>query len=285
MIYKIQKIIAKLSHHIGLSISFALHFCLFIFLLISFPQCQNKKLPEIMISVDLLPISKNTNVENKKAKQTETKPKEKPIEKVIEEPKKAIEENKPEPKPEPEPKADLEPKIKKQEETPKPKEKAKPEPKKETAKPKEKAKKPVKKQSSEYDSILKNLEKAAKEEISEEETDKPSKGPHNAELPLSLSVKDSIKKQIEKCWNPPAGNKDAGKLVILLNISFKQDGTVANVKTVDSLKYNSDELYRVAADAAIRAVHKCSPLQDLPVEQYSLWQNLEFNFDPSDLIY
>jgi hypothetical protein len=109
------------------------------------------------------------------------------------------------------------------------------------------------------------------------------KDEHN--LPTAYKRLKAIKKQIEKCWSPPAGNVDAGKLAVLLNITFGQDGSATSVKIKDSFKYNSDELYRVAADAAVRAVHKCSPLQGLPVDQYSSWQNIEFNFDPSNLIY
>jgi len=32
---------------------------------------------------------------------------------------------------------------------------------------------------------------------------------YDASLPLSLSEKDAIKSQVSKCWNVPAGAKDA----------------------------------------------------------------------------
>ena len=292
MISKIHRIIVTLSNNKGMSVSCLIHLSLFILLLVNFPQCQHKRSPEIMISVDLLPISNKTNVENKQKAQPKTEKEAKPISKPVEEPEEVKEEVKPKPEPKPEPVAKPQEEIvkKKEEikEKPKPKEikKSKPETKKLEDKKTDKKKKPVKKKDNDYDSILKSLEEGAKKEVETDEVvDKPSKGPHSDSMPLSLSVKDAIKMQIEKCWSPPAGNKDAGKLAVLLNIAFKPDGTVANVKIVDSIKYASDELYKVAADSAVRAVHKCSPLQNLPIDQYDLWQNLEFNFDPSDLIY
>lgn len=274
MLDKFKQIIAILRQHLGMIISIFIHIGLFILLLVSIPQCERKNPPEVIISIDLLPIKKATNVENKQAMQPDPKKEEKPVEKP-----KPIEKSEPklEPKPEPTPVAKPKEKLKP---TPKPKEKAPP--KKEVAK----KKKPTKAKVSEYDALLKTLEDTVQKNDKKEKAAKnTSKGANDLTSPLSLSVKDSIKKQIEQCWNPPAGNKDAGKLKILLNISFNSDGVVASVKIVDSIRYNNDGLYKVAADAAIRAVHKCSPLQDLPVAQYSSWQNLEMNFDPSSLIY
>lgn len=295
MMNKINQSIALIRHHPGMSISVFIHLILFAFLLVSFPQCKKKPLQEVVISVDLLPISKKTNVENKQANEPKPKKDAKPLEKPkpVETPKPELETPKPVEKLEPieepqklqpveKPTPDLTNELKKpvsevKEIKPQNKiiEKKEPE-KKKKAKPKV----------SEFDALLKTLEDTVqKTDKNEERIQKTTKGPSDKGLALSLSIKDSIKKQIEQCWNPPAGNKDAGKLQILLNISFKSDGSVASAKIVDNIKYTSDELYRVAADAAVRAVYKCSPLQDLPVDQYNLWRNLEFNFDPSNLIY
>ena len=271
--------------HKGMSISTFFHLVLFALLIFNFPQCQRQRPPEMIISVDLLPIANETNIENKQTKlksEKEEKPIDKP--KAAEEPE---QETKPEPKPEPKPEV-IKQEIKKTEEKIKKEEspavvKPKPTPKKEEKK--EKKKKKPKPKANEYDALLKTLEESNAKSEAEEIVDKPTKGPHNVGMPLSLSLRDSIKKQIEQCWSPPAGNKDAGKLQVLLDISFKQDGTVASAKVLDNSRYSSDEMYRVAADAAVRAVYKCSPLQGLPVDQYSSWENIEFNFDPSEMIY
>lgn len=285
-IKKIFLFIQRLKISNPITISILLHVSLFFFLLFSFPQCQKSKPQEVIISLDLLPISKKTNVENKK----KTEPKR--VEEKQANPSRAAVS---EPTKEKESPAEKQQVVKHKEE---PKEviKSPEKPKKPAVKEtkpiakKTEAKKPAKKQTApkpnEYDTLLKNLlaDTSAEEEL-EKKIDKTSKGPYDADRPLSMGIKDSIRKQIEKCWNPPAGNKDAGALKILVQISFKQDGTVEQVKLVDMAKYNSNELYRVAADAALRAVYKASPLQDLPVDQYDSWKNIEFYFDPSNLIY
>jgi outer membrane biosynthesis protein TonB len=280
MIDKLLQIINRLERHPGMSASVLMHLTLFIFLLISFPQCQRKNPPEIIISVDLLPIAKKTNIENKQASQEkpkENKPadnKPKPVKKMQEEVKK--EEPEPILEKKKEEVVEKKPEVKKE---PKPKPKEKPVPDKKQPKKKTKPKE------SELDTLFKNLMEEEKKNDNKEKVEKTSKGPMDPGAQLSMSVKDSIKRQIEQCWNPPAGNKDAAKLQVLLDISLKQDGTVANVRIIDNSRYTGDDLYQVAADAAVRAVYKCSPLQDLPVDQYDVWRNLEFNFDPSDLIY
>jgi len=278
MLDKLKQIITLIQYHPGMSMSVLLHLSFFVFVLVSLPQCQRKSPPEIIISVDLLPISSKTNIENKQATIPETKnEKEKPLDKpkpVEKEPEPVKEEPKPE---------DAIPLKEKKPEEKKLEEKKPEKPKQEKLKPdKEKKKKP---KVNEYDALLKTLEDTVKKNDRKEKVEKTTKGPTEVGEPLSLSVKDSIKRQIESCWNPPAGNKDAGKLQILLNIAFNRDGSVASVRIIDTMKYGSDELYKVAADAAVRAVHKCSPLQDLPVDQYNTWKNLELNFDPSNLIY
>jgi outer membrane biosynthesis protein TonB len=276
MIERFKYIKEKIHPHLGMILSVLMHLGIFLMLLISFPQCTRKRSPEIIISVDFLPIKKVTNIENKQV--SEPKPKEeekKPIEKVkpTSVPKETIEEKKPDPKPKTDPvKIGKKKKIV---------EKSKPKKKEENKK-----KKPIKPKNSEYDALLKDLmHESKKNEAKDKLVKTPSKGAYNPDLALSMSLKDSIKRQIEQQWSPPAGNKDAGKLQVLLNISFNRDASVSNVRVVDISKYNNDETYKVAADAAMRAVYKASPLQELPAERYTAWQNLEFYFDPSEMIY
>jgi hypothetical protein len=48
-------------------------------------------------------------------------------------------------------------------------------------------------------------------------------------------------------------------------------------------RYTSEPFFRAAADSALRAVFKCSPLKNLPPEKYGSWREMELNFDPQDL--
>jgi colicin import membrane protein len=43
---------------------------------------------------------------------------------------------------------------------------------------------------------------------------------------------------------------------------------------------NGDPIFRIFAESAMRAVRACSPLK-LPPEQYQVWRNIIFNFDPT----
>ncbi|NDF11826.1 MAG: hypothetical protein EB060_03295 [Proteobacteria bacterium] len=105
--------------------------------------------------------------------------------------------------------------------------------------------------------------------------------------PLSVTEVEAIIGQISKCWSVPAGARDAGTMAVALHMMLKEDGTVTSVDIVDVGRYNAPDqaIYRASADAAKRAVIKCSPLKGLPVEKYNSWKEMELNFDPRELIF
>ena len=115
----------------------------------------------------------------------------------------------------------------------------------------------------------------------------PASAQPNAPLgsQLSTSEKDTIIAQIEQCWNPPAGAKDAKNLVITLSVQLASDGTPQTVQVVDQGRYNSDGFFRSAADSAVRAVRNpsCVPLK-VPPDKFDQWKNMTLNFDPRDLL-
>jgi outer membrane biosynthesis protein TonB len=187
----------------------------------------------------------------------------------------------PEPKPEP-------PKP----EPPKPE--VKPEPPKPQAKPT--PPKPDKaKQDQQVDDLLKNLTAKATQQEKQDAPPKPPKqvaaaaasAQPNAPLgsQLSTSEKDTIIAQIEQCWSPPAGAKDAKNLIITLRVQLASDGTPQSVQIVDQGRYNSDGFFRSAADSAVRAVRNpnCVPLK-VPPDKFDQWKNMTLNFDPRDLL-
>jgi hypothetical protein len=106
-------------------------------------------------------------------------------------------------------------------------------------------------------------------------------------LMISMSEKDAIRSQFAKCWNVPAGAKDAQNLRVVLHITLAQDGTVITVELGDESKdrYASDGFFRAAADSAIRAVRQCSPLQSLPPDKYDGWHEMELTFDPKEMLF
>ena len=102
---------------------------------------------------------------------------------------------------------------------------------------------------------------------------------------LSITEEDALRRQIEQCWNPPIGARDAQTLVVEVVINVNQDRTVADADVVDKSRYASDSFFRAAADAAMRAVRnpKCSPLL-LPEDKYDQWKRIDFTFDPRDML-
>lgn len=90
-----------------------------------------------------------------------------------------------------------------------------------------------------------------------------------------------------KCWRVPAGAKNDYELKVHLNLELKSDGSVIDVQLNknDLARYNNDIFFRSASDSAIRAVHKCSPLKNLPLNQYDEWKKINIIFDPKDLLY
>jgi hypothetical protein len=111
----------------------------------------------------------------------------------------------------------------------------------------------------------------------------PSKK-HIQGKPLSISEVDAIRQQIKRCWNVPAGAKDAQDLVIEVALVMNPDATVRDARVIDAARMKSDPFYRAAAESARRAVlnPKCNPLK-LPSEKYREWQQITLTFNPKDM--
>ena len=114
---------------------------------------------------------------------------------------------------------------------------------------------------------------------------------HNPSLPVSMSETDAIRKHFQRCWNVPAGAKDAEGMVVELEIRFQQDGAVRSVQVLDSVRMRRDPFFRTSAEAAQRAVlhPKCNKLS-MPADQfpdwqtkYQKWQKMTLVFDPKDM--
>jgi len=206
----------------------------------------------------------------------------------------------PEPEPEPEPIPEPEPEpVVEPEPEPKPEPKAEPKPKPKFAavKPKRKPKPP-----DAFEKVLKTIEELKKKAPAKKpekpaEKKKPSfddmmakalTAPlkkQNPRQPLSISDIDLVRQQIRKCWNLPAGAKEAENLVIEISVIMNSDGTVrGDPKILDQARLKSDPFFKAAAESAKRALlnPKCSPLK-LPPEKYSQWQRMTFTFNPQEM--
>jgi hypothetical protein len=95
---------------------------------------------------------------------------------------------------------------------------------------------------------------------------------------------DMVRQQIRLFWNAPVGAKDAEHLIINLRLKLAADGSVQEVQLAeDQARYASDSFFAAAADAAIRAVKRASPLKGLPADKFSAWGDMELTFDPKDM--
>lgn len=276
----------------GLAYSTLLHGLLLLFVVLGLPELfEPKRLSEPMaITVEILPITSVTNVKPSEQKPA-PKEEKKPEEAKLEQPPRPAEE-KPKEKPQPRTKAE----EKKPEPAPAPE---KPDKKAEKKKPEEK--KPEKKKApTEEDlmAVLKSVKETAatqpKPEQSEKEKQETASSEstsisqqYNPDLPLSLSEKDAIRSQIQKCWTVPAGAKNAHELIVVLQVEVERDGSVTKVQLAETSKRRAsgDNFYRAAADSALRAVKKCSPLKNLPPEKYHNWHAMELTFDPKEMLF
>ncbi len=220
-------------------------------------------------------------------KKPEPKPKPKPPVKKAEKPKpvpapkkepeiaalpKPKAEKKPPPKPEPKPKA--------AQSAPQPRVKAKPAPKPK-AKPRPRKRMSLA-QLLESVNKLKPRAKAGRRDR-EAQTARRGSPRNDASQKLSMSELDALKRQIERCWNFPAGARDAQDLVVEIKVVVNRDRTVRQARIVDVARMRRDPFYRSAAESARRAVlnPRCSPLK-LPPSKYDLWRSMTLTFNPRE---
>ncbi len=101
---------------------------------------------------------------------------------------------------------------------------------------------------------------------------------------LSASELDMIREQIARCWNIPAGARDAKDLVVELRVQVGPDGMVQQATIVDRGRL-ADPFFRAAAESARRAFFNplCRPLR-LPPDKYAIWKDMIVDFSPKDLL-
>lgn len=283
----------------SLSISVFLHIAAVIIATIGLPVLLPEK-PDpqpLVMTVELLPMSEISNVKpsDKQIQKEQKAPvvkNTKPIPPTIKEPPKPKDPPPPEPEKKPfNPMDDAEP-LPADKQKPKEQEKPKEEPKpqKEPEKPKDQ---PKQKPQEDFQALLNKLQaeakanqvKDAKDKTNQEENKTRSDAPYDDSMPMSISEKDMIRSQFIPCWTMPAGAKDAHTLAARVKLKLQADGTVleATLAPDQRGRYNSDPFFRAAADSAIRAAHKCSPLKNLPADKYNSWKDMELNFNPADL--
>ncbi len=234
------------------------------------PEPKPAKKPETPVAKPLEKQEKK-KVPAKKPDAPVAKPKKKPVPKAPETAKKAA------------------PKIERQVAAlPRPRPAVKPRPKKAAKKPRKTVKKRPDKENP-LDSVFKAVGKlkiTAERSDRERTAARTRTGVETAarSQPMTLSEIEAIRRQIQPCWNFPAGAQDAGSLRVMIRIWLNRDGSVRDAKALDRARIAGDSKLRAAAEAGLRAVNnpRCSPLR-LPPEKYDQWKVLTIDFDPSKL--
>lgn len=102
---------------------------------------------------------------------------------------------------------------------------------------------------------------------------------------LTMTELDALRNQMKRCWTVQAGAANPEDLIVTVRIYLNPDGSLAREpQLVEQGRLASgDPSFRVAAEAALRAVRMCQPYQ-LPVEKYSDWRDIEMRFDPREML-
>jgi outer membrane biosynthesis protein TonB len=144
-----------------------------------------------------------------------------------------------------------------------------------------------------FDTLLKNLTAQHTASSSDARprktamTTAPSSSQPRAPLgsQLSASEVDMVREQISRCWNVPAGARDAKDLVVEIRVVVNPDGSVLQATIVNQARAAGDPTFRAAAESARRAFFnpECRPLH-LPPDKYDTWKDLVVDFSPKDVL-
>jgi outer membrane biosynthesis protein TonB len=152
-----------------------------------------------------------------------------------------------------------------------------------------KPQKPVQ-QAQDFNSLLKNVEKLKTTTPDTEQPPQPDTPPQPNTSSSDLSAPqmtsseiDAVRSQISGCWYIDPGKKGADDMVVEIHVNLAQDGSVEAANIVDTSRLALDGYYRAAAEAALRAVKKCSPLH-MPPRKFDTWKSTTFRFNPGGML-
>ena len=90
----------------------------------------------------------------------------------------------------------------------------------------------------------------------------------------------NIRNQVARCWVIPPGPMDAEILVTRIKIFLNTDGSLSKSPEILGDHYKTgDPLYDAIAESARRALWRCQPLKNLPVNKYAVWKVIILTFD------
>ena len=94
-----------------------------------------------------------------------------------------------------------------------------------------------------------------------------------------------VKEQVAPCWSIPGGVEDVHEITVDVQIRLNTDGTLRGApRVLDAARMRTDRSFRVIAESAVRALQNPRCRLKLPYDQYELWKDITFNFDPGEAL-
>lgn len=94
-------------------------------------------------------------------------------------------------------------------------------------------------------------------------------------------LKGRISSQIRDCWRLPGGGGGIDTAVVTVRWRLQKDGSLDGQPQIVGAR--SDPVYRIAGEAAVRAVTCAAPFK-LPPDMYSSWKEITWEFDPRHML-
>jgi outer membrane biosynthesis protein TonB len=99
----------------------------------------------------------------------------------------------------------------------------------------------------------------------------------------TYSVKDFIRAQVERRWNPDRKAVKVGNWTVAIHIVLDPDGSVSRAEIVDERRYRTNSAYLDFALSARNAVLLSSPLA-VPPGAYDIAKDIVVDFDPRQVL-
>ncbi len=103
--------------------------------------------------------------------------------------------------------------------------------------------------------------------------------------PITGAEREGLKLAVQRCWNVPAGLRDAQDLRVTLAAELDPQGAViaGSIRLIEPASA-PDARFQQAYEAGRRALIRCSPYTEMPREKYARWRNIEVVFNPEGMV-
>jgi hypothetical protein len=94
---------------------------------------------------------------------------------------------------------------------------------------------------------------------------------------------DAARNLIAECWYLDPTIHYASEMIVDVRTVLSPDGVVLSAEILGKARMAADSDYRGVAEAAVRAVKKCSPLH-MPTGKHDTWKVTVFHFNPRGML-